>query len=444
MRGRPPRPIGVPGDPDLTELRPGVWQAKVRVRDASGKPRQVMRTSPPRNDSRGRPVPDRDGARARDAVLAAAATISASSLNTAISTGTSVAELWTEHYRPYLVAQERATNTLLAYDREAERFIQRLGDRRLTETPTTVIEAYLAELARAHGPGSAKTCRSALSGMFRYAIRVSDGAITVNPVREVELIRDAEAKGRTGGAAQIAVDQVRFILDAVRTSDAPCPRILSKAERERPRPLKRYAPPTVAEFCKADMADFVDLLFGLNLRASQLLGAIWPDFDLKARVYVPSGKIIRVKGQGLVRVTRTDDPKNRIQPISVPVFAIKTLEARRKVLAARRLLYSGEVDDKYAELVFPSDEWTPRDPTNVATDWRRVRLALGIADDITPHSFRKAGATAKDDAGLPLRVIADSLGQADINTTIRHYLARGKVHPEAADVLDRALQPPAN
>jgi hypothetical protein len=58
MRGRPPRPIGVPGDPDLTELRPGVWQAKVRVRDASGKPRQVMRTSPPRNDSRGRPVPD--------------------------------------------------------------------------------------------------------------------------------------------------------------------------------------------------------------------------------------------------------------------------------------------------------------------------------------------------------------------------------------------------
>ncbi|KRQ20791.1 integrase [Mycobacteroides sp. H001] len=421
-----------------------MWQAKVRVRDASGKPRQVMRTSPPRNDSRGRPVPDRDGARARNAVLAAAAAISVSPLNAAITTRTTIAMLWTEHYRPYLVSQGRAENTLVAYDREASRFIQRLGGRRLTETPTTVIEAYLAELAKAHGPGSAKRCRSALSGMFRYAIRVSDGALTINPVREVELVRDAKPKGRTGGAEHIAVDHVRFILDAVRTSTAPCPRILSKAERERPSPLKRYEPPTVAEFCKDDMADYVDLLFGLNLRASQLRGAIWPDFDLKARVYVPSGKIIRVKGQGLVRVTRTDDPKNRIQPISIPHFAIKTLESRRKVLAARKLLHPDEIDDRYADLVFPSTNWTPRDPTNVDTDWRRIRLALGISDGITAHSFRKAGATAKDDAGLPLRVIADSLGQADINTTLRHSRARGKAHPEAADVLDRAMQPPAN
>ncbi|WP_234804527.1 hypothetical protein [Mycobacteroides abscessus] len=51
---------------------------------------------------------------------------------------------------------------------------------------------------------------------------------------------------------------------------------------------------------------------------------------------------------------------------------------------------------------------------------------------------------SKDDAGLPIRVIADSLGQADINTTQGHYLARGKAHPEAAAVLDRALEHPAN
>lgn len=52
--------------------------------------------------------------------------------------------------------------------------------------------------------------------------------------------------------------------------------------------------------------------------------------------------------------------------------------------------------------------------------------------------------TFKDDAGLPMRVIADSLGQADILTTQRHYLARGKAHPEAAAVLDRMLEHPAD
>jgi integrase len=69
---------------------------------------------------------------------------------------------------------------------------------------------------------------------------------------------------------------------------------------------------------------------------------------------------------------------------------------------------------------------------------------LGIADDLTAHSFRKAGATFKDDAGLPTHIIADSLGQADILTTQRHYLARGKAHPEAPAVLDRMLEHPAN
>ncbi|ORB60168.1 hypothetical protein BST43_03660 [Mycobacteroides saopaulense] len=73
-----------------------------------------------------------------------------------------------------------------------------------------------------------------------------------------------------------------------------------------------------------------------------------------------------------------------------------------------------------------------------------IRLALGISDGITAHSFRKAGATAKDNTGLPLRVIADSLGHPDMVTTQRHYLDRGKAHPEAAEVLDRALRPPAN
>lgn len=157
---------------------------------------------------------------------------------------------------------------------------------------------------------------------------------------------------------------------------------------------------------------------------------MWPDFDFLNRVFVPSGKITRVRGKGLVRITKDDDPKNRFQPISVPEFAIRTLEARKHALAKRKLAFGAPIADEFADLVFPSDEWTPRDPTNVATQWRRILAALGIAEDITAHSFRKACATFKDDAGLPMRVIADSLGQADIVTTAalpgpRHGTPRG-------------------
>ncbi|MBF6202327.1 hypothetical protein IU477_31190, partial [Nocardia cyriacigeorgica] len=74
-RGRPPRPLGVPGKPMLTELAPGHWKARVRVRDSSGKRRELMRVSPTKLDSRHRPIPDRTGQRALDAVMAAAAVI---------------------------------------------------------------------------------------------------------------------------------------------------------------------------------------------------------------------------------------------------------------------------------------------------------------------------------------------------------------------------------
>lgn len=43
-----------------------------------------------------------------------------------------------------------------------------------------------------------------------------------------------------------------------------------------------------------------------------------------------------------------------------------------------------------------------------------------------------------------LRMIATSLGRADMVTTQRHYLENGKAHLEAADLSDRAMRPAAN
>ncbi|WP_433627079.1 site-specific integrase [Nocardia sp. CA-120079] len=427
----------------LTELSPGRWKARVLVRDASGERRDVVRVSPVKLDSRGRNIPDRNGSRAVDAVLAVAGSIRVDA-GGQLSDSTSVRQLWAL-YRNYLVEQGRASATVERYDLMAEMFNTAFGGRRLLEVTTSSVEAFLKDVGKAKGPGTMRTGRNVLSGMFRYAVRKD--ALSVNPVRESQLAQNVEPKGRTGGSRDITVDELRFILAAVRTSKLACPRKLSRAERIRETPVKSYTPPTVAEFCEsADLADWVTLLAGTGLRRSQALGLLWSDVDLAGRTLRTTGKVVRVKGEGLVRVVGDDDPKNRKGAIALPDFVVEMLKRRRKDLAARKLASPPKKADEGKpadlDLVFPSAVWTLRDPQNVGHEWQRVRDALGIPDDVTAHSFRGAVATILDDAGLSARVTADVLGHVDPAMTQRRYMARGRVHHAAADALNRAVSNP--
>lgn len=434
--GRPPRSIGVPGVVELTELAPGHWRALLRVRDATGRRRRVVRVSPVKFDSRGRKIPDRNGSRAEEAALAAAALI-APSAPAELSGATRVRALW-QRYRVYLVEQGRADATLDLYDRWAELFGKAHGERQLIEVSTDLVEVFLRTVGEAHGRGSMLNARSMLSGMFRFAVR--KGAMTVNPVREAELAKTVEAKGRTGGARQLDVEEVRFILVAVSSSVLPCPRLLSKKERERARPVKSYTPPTVAQYCDdADLADLVILFAAVGQRISQVLALGWSDIDLERRTARTTAKVVRRKGKGLVRVSIPNDPKNAGGTIALPDFAVEMLRSRRKALAARQLSAPKGTADEMFDLIFPSEKWTLRDPVNVAHEWQRARTALGIPEDVTGHSFRKAVATIIDDAGLSARVAADVLQHADPAMTQRRYMARGRVHHEAAEAVDRAI-----
>ncbi|WP_280342011.1 site-specific integrase [Nocardia neocaledoniensis] len=353
-----------------------------------------------------------------------------------------VRELW-RVYRAHLVTQNRTSGTLIRYEVVAELFDTAFGARRLLEVTTSSVEEFLTELGQAKGPSGVRTGRTVLSGMFRYAVRKD--ALTVNPVREAQAPQNIEPKGRTGGAGEITVDELRFILAAVRSSPLPCPRKLSRAERNRSIPIRAYPPPTVADYCdNADLADLVTLLGATGLRRSQVLGLLWSDIDLMARTLRCTGKVVRVRGHGLVRVARRDDPKNRRGTIALADFAVAMLTRRQALLTERRSIDPPDSTAEVLDLVFPSARWTLRDPQNVGHEWQRVRQALGIADDITAHSVRGAVATILDDAGLSARVTADVLGHADPAMTQRHYMARGRTHRAAAEALDRALAAPPN
>jgi integrase len=89
-------------------------------------------------------------------------------------------------------------------------------------------------------------------------------------------------------------------------------------------------------------------------------------------------------------------------------------------------------------VIFSSTAGTLRDPDNFGKQWRTARDQLGVPD-VTSHSFRKTVATLIDDEGLSARIGADHLGHANVSMTQDRYMARGQVHSQVAELLDRAI-----
>ena len=90
-------------------------------------------------------------------------------------------------------------------------------------------------------------------------------------------------------------------------------------------------------------------------------------------------------------------------------------------------------------VIFPSTAGTLRDPNNFGKQWRKVRDQLGVSG-VTTHSFRKTVATLIDQDGMSARVGADHLGHAKVSMTQDRYMARGRVHTEVAELLDRTIK----
>ncbi|MGB8388244.1 site-specific integrase [Mycobacterium sp.] len=183
-----------------------------------------------------------------------------------------------------------------------------------------------------------------------------------------------------------------------------------------------------SEYCwEHDLADPFTILVATGLRRCELLGLRWGDFDETAATLTVTGKVVRITGEGLIRVDETKTAAGR-RTLALPHFAVETLRQRRS------LPYLGE----HPMIVFPSTVGTWRDPNNFGREWRTVRDALGVPN-VTTHSFRKTVATLIDDHGLSARVGADHLGHSKVSMTQDVYMARGKVHTQVANLLDDAI-----
>jgi integrase len=378
--------IGQHGKITRKYLGGGIWLAQCRFRDTDGVTRRVQRLGPPDEQ-------DKYGKLAADALIEALADRRPPSGADSIGLETLVMTLVDQHIER-LTEDGRSPRTLDTYRYTATKLTKFMAGVKVGEASAARLDAALRSMRTAHGAVMARQSRTLLRGALQLA--VLNSVLGTNPVRDVQAIKSKE---QPRGAQALTADQLRDLLTKLRAS---------KTCRER------------------DLTDPITLLIATGLRRSELLALQWTDFDAGAGTISVTGKVIREKAKGLVRVDETKTAAGR-RVIPLPAFAIATLTERRS------LPYLGQ-----QSVIFPSTNGTLRDPDNFAGQWRRIRDELGVPD-ISSHSFRKTVATLIDDAGLSARIGADHLGHAKVSMTQDRYMSRGRVHNEVAELLDQAV-----
>jgi integrase len=293
-----------------------------------------------------------------------------------------------------LVEDGRSVRTIDTYRYAAKLLAKIIAGVRVGESTPARIDAAIRSMRRAHGDVMAVQSKTLLKGALHLAVMAN--VIGSNPVRDVSPIRSKKTGQK--GAPALTADELRALLAALRASD----------------------------YCqKNDLVDPITVFMATGLRISELLGLHWQDFDGQAATLSVTGKLVRASGQGLLRVDNQTKTAAGRRTVRLPRFAAEVLVERRK-----RPFLGGQT------MIFPSMAATWRDPDNFRARWRKVREDLGVPD-VTSHSFRKSLATLIDDEGLSARIGADHLNHARVSETMDTYMARGRVHTEVADLLDR-------
>ena len=270
--------------------------------------------------------------------------------------------------------------TISAYRRDLAQFAEHAGGDRWRDDPAP-LNRFVKALQDGGAKGSTQARKSAAVRSF-YAFAIREGHAT----RDVPALVDAPKPGSYLPDV-LAPDDVIRILDT---------------------------PPPDGNVGIRDRA-ILELLYGCGLRVSELVGLDTDRVDLASQQ-------VRVIGKG---------NKERRVPMGD--------EARERMHRYR----SG-----------PRGEWTAGRPTAAVfvsqrgrrlsreSVWRMVKRwsrAAGVADRVTPHTFRHSFATHLLEGGADLRVVQALLGHASISTTqlythltgerVREVYARA--HPRA-------------
>jgi integrase len=387
-------------------------------------------------------------------------------------------DLWEKKFEERIADGKRSPTSLDTSRRAIKNHIRpALAELRIGEATTQRIDTAITKIKDRAGAPTAKTCRAVLSGMMKLAVRY--GAISVNPVREIETI-EAPAKKPPRALTGEEVNLLRRHLAA-----------------------NDYA-------LRADLPDLVTFMLGTGVRIGESLAVLWHQVDLEAGTVDVTHTIARLTGQGLIRKrtkskagerllhlpnwatamlrtrhaagVRLDDPifadalggfrdpsntRRALRTVLSPVGSTARRDLGLTLRAVRR--EAGMSRKEVAELLtWPKTRIELVETGRIKVDRQLVAelvqtYKINLDDSpelrsqvdaatmpsesdklawIKSHALRKTTATALDQAGHTARQIADQLGQAKVSITQDIYLARRVANPAAAQALQQAFEDP--
>jgi integrase len=167
-----------------------------------------------------------------------------------------------------------------------------------------------------------------------------------------------------------------------------------------------------------------------RLRKGELLGLRWQDISFEEKVLQVRQTVGALHGKIEFKGTKRPKSKRTID-LDDPILAV--LRAHKHRQNERRLQMRPHWVDH--DLVFPSSVGTPVNPDNCDLDFNRLTRFAGVKK-IRIHDTRHSYATLAILRGMPINVVSESMGHADISTTLRTY---AHVMPEQRRELARTM-----
>jgi len=242
------------------------------------------------------------------------------------------------------------------------------------------LRGFLERVAEQRGTGSAKMCRSVLSGILGLA--VDNGVLDASAMGQVRTVKSQTPKESPRDLERAFTREERDAVIAF--ADA----LVSPDELLNPRTRRK----------RQATADLIAFMAGTGCRIEEARSLPWSEVDLTT-------------GTCNLLGTKT---KTSARTVTLPKWLLRRMKRRAEVGTEG--------------LVFPSPAHTgkpeiPWDQSNSAIAVRKVLDDSGHGWAV-PHTFRRTVATLLHEQGAPLRRISDQLGHADPSMTARIYLGK--------------------
>ncbi len=157
------------------------------------------------------------------------------------------------------------------------------------------------------------------------------------------------------------------------------------------------------------------LALATGMRKGELLGLRWRDVDTGRGVASIRQTIGTLRGKVDIKPPKTASSR---RDVHMPRGVLAALREHRRTQDERRREL-GPLWDDY-DLVFTAANGGPIHPDNLDRDYARLVRRAGVRR-IRIHDLRHSFATLAIALGVPIKVVSESMGHADIATTLRTY-----------------------